>query len=128
MTVNYYELLAQEDLNVGIGVGTKRNPGGGTLVATQIGMHSLAIGQAVVELDYDPPPINSLGRTTIAVTVQGAGLGDFVLASFKLPLGGLIMFAEVTGDNVVTVTFFNPTTAAIDITARTIRILVFKSR
>lgn len=128
MTINYYELLATEDLNVGVGVGTKRNPGGGSLVATQVGIHSLALGQAAVSVTYDPPSINSLGRTTTTVTVQGASLGDFVQASFSLPLGGLLMFAEVTVANTVTVTLFNLTTAAIDVASGTLRVLVLKSR
>ena len=127
-TVNYYELLTQEDLNIGVGVGTKRNPGGGSLVATQVGIHSLAVGQLAVSSSYDPPVINSLGTTTTTVTVQGATLGDFVFASFSLSLGGLLMFAEVSAANTVTVMLFNPTTAAINVASGTIRVLVMKSR
>jgi hypothetical protein len=125
---HYYEKLFQEDVNFGVGVGTKRNPGGGQLTGTEIGIHSMAVGQAQVSGTWDPPSVNSLGTTTTMVTVPGASLGDKVMVSFSLSLGGLMMFAEVTATNTVTVTLFNPTTAAIDLGSGTLSVLVLKSR
>ena len=126
--VNYYETAKQEDVDWGVGTTTKRNPGGGTLAATQIGIHSMGVGQGAVSVTYDPPSLISLGIITTTVTVSGAALGDFVNVSFSLPLSGLLMFAEVTASNTITVTFFNPTTLPIDVSSGTLKVLVLKSR
>jgi len=126
--VNYYEKLLQEDLNVGVGLDTKRNPGGGSLSGTQVGLHSFSVGQVKVTTTWNPSSVNSLGTTTTTVTVQGAAVGNFAWASFSLSLGGLLISAEVTAANTVTVTLFNPTTAAVDLASGTLAILVFQSR
>lgn len=126
--VHYYELLAQEDLNIGIGVTSKRNPAGGILVATQVGIHSLAVGQIAVTLVWNPASVGSLAVITTTVTVPGAALGDLVLASFSLDLAGLILSYNVSSTNTVTITLFNPTAAAIDLASGTVKVLVFKTR
>jgi hypothetical protein len=127
-TVNYYELLAQEDLNVGVGVTTKRNPAGGSLVATQVGIHSLAVGQIAISQTWDPTSVGSLAVVSTTVTVSGAALGDFVIASFSLDLAGLLLFVYVSATNTVTVSLFNPTTVAIDLSSGALKVLVLKSR
>jgi hypothetical protein len=126
--VHYYETLVQEDINVGIGTTTKRNPGGGSLAGTQVGLHSLGVGQQAVTQTWDPSSVASLAVSTVNVTVAGAALGDFVVASFSLYLGGLILSAEVSAANTVTATLFNPTTSAIDLASGTLKVLVLKSK
>lgn len=126
--VHYYELLAQEDLNVGVGVTTKRNPAGGTLVATQVGIHSFAIGQLAISQTWDPASVGSLAVVTTTVTVPGAALGDFAFASFSLSLAGLLLYAYVSATNTVTISLFNPTSSAIDLSSGTVKVLVLKSR
>lgn len=128
MTVNYYDLLLQEDFNLGVGPGTRRNPGGGTLTGTQVGIHTLGVGQAAVAQTWDPSSVGSLAVVSTTVTVPGAALGDFVHASFSLSLGGLMLSAYVSAANIVTVSLFNPTTAAIDLSSGTLKVLVLKSR
>lgn len=129
--VNYYELALQEDLNIGVGTTTKRNPGGGSLPGTQIGIHSLAVGQVAATGSWSTSTLTALGTTTFTVTVPGAEVGDFVLTPvFEFSLGGLVAFAEVTASNTVTVRLFNPTSTSIPQSAADIdvRVLVLKSR
>lgn len=126
--VLYFEPLAQEDINVGVGTTTKRNPAGGVLAATQVGIHTLGVGQIGITQTWDPASINALGTASVTVSYPGAAIGDFTLRSFSVTLQGLILFAEVTATNVVTVTLFNPTTSAVDLGSGTLKILVLKSR
>jgi len=126
--VDTYEPLFQEDINVGVDVGTKKNPGGGNLVGTQVGIHSFAVGQAKVTQLWDPPEIISLEIAETTVPVIGASIGDFPQASFSLPLQGIQIYAEVTAANVVTVRFFNPTKSVVDLEEGTVSVLVLKSR
>lgn len=69
---------------------------------------------------YDPPSVAAGASTSTTVTVTSAALGDSVSASFSLPLGGLLMFAEVTATSTVTVRLYNPTGAPIDIASGTL--------
>jgi hypothetical protein len=71
--------------------------------------------------NYDPPSIAAGGVATTTVTVTGAALGDYAEASFSLALGGLIIFAAVSAANTVTVTFYNPTGAPIDLGSGVLR-------
>lgn len=126
--VNYYETLKQEDLDVGVGTTTKRNPGGGTLAATQVGIHTFGQGQQAVTQTWDPGSVILGTPTSTTVTVQGASVGDYVLVSFSLALGGLQLWGEVTTANTVTVYLANPTSAAVDLASGTLKVLVLKSR
>lgn len=125
---NYYDPLLQEDINVGVNTSTKRNPGGGQLTGTQVGIHTFAVGQLKTTVVYDPPSINPLGVATTTVAVSGASLGDFPNASFSLDLAGLMMTAYVSAAGIVTVKLFNPTTSIIDVASGNLMVLVFKSR
>jgi hypothetical protein len=132
VAVNYYEPAFQEDLNVGVGTGTKRNPAGGSLPGTQIGIHTLALGQAAVPDTWAPGTLTALGTTTHDVTVTGAALGDFAHVSFdnatNNALGGAILSAYVSQANIVKCVLFNPTQSSLTITSGTVRVLVLKSR
>jgi len=127
MTILYYEPLLQEDINWGTGLATKRNPGGGVLVGHQVGLQSFSVGQSYIEVTWDPPSVLSLSVATTTVAVPGAVAQDMVLASFSVALGGLLMFAQVTASNVVTVTIFNPTGAAINIGSGLLRVIVLRA-
>lgn len=127
MSVAYYERLVQEDLNCGIALTSKRNPGGGTLVATQIGIHTLGIGQAATTATWNPGSVAAGSSTTTTVTVSGATLGDFVLASFSLDLQGLTLAHYVSSSNTVTVVLSNMTASAIDLASGTLKVLVLRS-
>jgi hypothetical protein len=71
---------------------------------------------------YDPPSIAASGTTTTTVTVTGLALGDAVVASFSLSLGGLMMTAYASSANTATVVLFNPTGGAIDLASGTLTV------
>lgn len=65
---------------------------------------------------------------TTTVTVTGAALGDRAIAAANVALQGMVMFAEVTATNTVTVTYYNPPYAsgAVDLANHTVKATVFK--
>lgn len=127
MSIAYYEKALQEDLNVGVSAATKRNPGGGTLTGTQIGIHTLAVGQAETTATWDASSIAVGAMEAKDVTVSGAALGDYALVSFSLDVTDLTVSANVTAANTVTVVFANNTSAAVNLASGTLSVLVLKS-
>lgn len=117
----------QEDLNVGTSTDTRRNPGGGTLTGTQVGIHSLGVGQAAATTTWDPGSIAAGAEEVKEITVSGAALGDFVLVSFSLDIQDLTLTAAVTAANTVTAQLSNLTGGAIDLSSGTLKVLVLKS-
>jgi hypothetical protein len=64
---------------------------------------------------YNPPSIAAGGAVSTTVSVPGALIGDFAEISFSGAFNGAVLFEPiVTAANTVTVTFFNPTGAAVD--------------
>lgn len=74
---------------------------------------------------FNPPSIAGSGVTTTTVTVTGAALGQKADASFSLDVTGLMLDAEVTSANTVTVSLFNPTAGAIDLASGTLSAFVW---
>ena len=128
MSVAYFERLVTEDLDRGTGTVAKRNPGGGSLVGTQVGIHSFALGTAATSTTWDPGSIANGGSATTTVTISGANLGDFSMASFSLGLQGLSLSSYISAANTVTVVLSNLTGAAVDLSSGTLRVLVLQSR
>ena len=126
--IAYYERLTSEDLECGTSLTSKRNPAGGSLTATQVGIHTLAVGQAAVSATWDPTSIAAGSYSTTTVTVPGATLGDFALASFSIDISALDLSCYVSAANTVTVVLSNHTASAVDLNSATLRILVLKSR
>lgn len=122
-----YEKVVQEDLSVGTGAVNVTAPGGGTLASTQIGIHSLAVGQVKVTATWNPSSIAAGATETTTVTVSGASLGDFSLASFSLSLQGMQLTSYVSAANTVTVVLSNLTGSAVDLASGTLAVLVLKS-
>lgn len=122
-----YEKVVQEDLNVGTGSVNVTAPGGGSLASTQIGVHSLGVGQAATTTTWDPGSIASGSEEVKEVTVSGAALGDFVLVSFSLDVADLTLTAQVTAANTVTAQLSNNTGAAVNLGSGTLKVLVLKS-
>jgi hypothetical protein len=61
------------------------------------------------------------------VTVTGAVLGDFAIASFSLDVADLVLDAQVTAANTVTVTLTNDGIGAgVDLTEGTVYVRVFR--
>jgi len=124
-----YEKVVQEDLNVGTsGSVVVTNPGGGSLLGTQIGIHSVAVGQVAFTDTWDPSSIDAAGYEAKDVTIPGAAVGDFVLLSLSTILtNDMILAGNVSAADTVTAILFNPTSGAIDVDEGTLSILVFKS-
>ena len=129
MTTAYYEKACQEDIDTGAGTTTNRNPGGGTLSATQVSLSSFADGQAAVTAAWTPGAIANGALASTTVTVAGAAAGDKVLASMTTLLtDALLISAHVSATNTVTVVLANLTGASVTIAAGTVSVLVFSHR
>lgn len=58
------------------------------------------------------------------ITVTGAAVGDFVMASMGVDVVDLGVSAQVTATNTVTVTLLNNTGGAVDLASTTVRVRV----
>lgn len=124
-----YEKVVQEDLNVGTGTTTVTTPDGGSLTGTQIGLHSVAVGQLQQTTTWNPSSIAALSYETTDVTVPGAAVEDFVLVKMNTILTDDMMISgHVSAANNVRVVLFNPTAGAVNLGSGTLGVLVFKSR
>jgi hypothetical protein len=123
-----FNLLLQGDLAWGTDLTSKRHPSGGYITDHQIGLHSFAVGQVAVETEFHPTaPIPALATETTQVVVPGAGLGDFVLACLTEAGNELLVSAQVTAPELVTVTFFNASSTPVA-AKDSLRVIVFKVR
>lgn len=73
---------------------------------------------------YDPPSLIDAAGTSTTVTVTGAALGDFALASFSLDLQGITVTAYVSATDTVTVRFQNESGGTLDLASGTLRVRV----
>lgn len=124
-----FERVCQEDLNVGTGTTTVTSPTGGTLAGTQIGLHSLGVGQASATATVSPGQIAIGSYYSTTIVVPGATVGDFVVASHdKILDSALVISAHVSAADTVRVVFYNPTASPITPASGTIKVLVLASR
>ena len=75
---------------------------------------------------WDPGSIADGDEEAKDVTVTGAELGDYAIASFSLDLTDLVLDAQVTAANVVTCVLANNTGAAVDLAEGTIYVRLIK--
>lgn len=75
---------------------------------------------------YDPPNLADGAGVTTTLTIAGAVLGDFAIASFSLDLQGIVVTAYVSAANTVSVRFQNESGGALDLAAGTLRAKVIK--
>jgi hypothetical protein len=75
---------------------------------------------------YNPPSL-SLGSPVPlqSLTVTGAVVGDFVIASFSLPLQGAVLQGWVSAANQVTFAFSYPGSGSLDLASGTVRVRVW---
>ena len=76
---------------------------------------------------YTPPSLAAGVGGTAAVTVTGAALGDYVVASFSNSLQGIQLSADVSAADTVTAIFYNGTGGTIDLASGTLRARVVKA-
>ena len=85
------------------------------------------IGSALAgSATWDPGSIADGDEEATDITVTGAALGDFVLASFSLDVADLVLTAQVTAANTVTAQLANNTGGAVDLGSGTVRVLVLR--
>lgn len=70
---------------------------------------------------YNPASLADGAGATTTVTVTGAALGDFAVASFSLDLQGIMVTAYVSAADTVSVRFQNETGGTIDLASGTLR-------
>jgi hypothetical protein len=75
---------------------------------------------------WDPASIADGDEEAKEVTVTGAALGDFVIASFSLDVTDLTLTANVTAASTVTCVLANNTGGAIDLASGTIYVRVIQ--
>jgi hypothetical protein len=124
----HLDTIKTEDFDLGAGTVLKRNPGGGTMQGTQVGIHSFAIGQAQVTASWTPGSIAPGIEASTTVTVYGAALGGFAIASLSSNPGGLCETAAVSARNSATVTLANVTGGVVTLDSVTVGVLILKSR
>jgi hypothetical protein len=79
------------------------------------------------QADWDPPSIAAGGTAQLNVTLNGARPGDFAQAAYSLATSGVVFLAQIGAQDVVTVTAWNRTGAAVDLNAGTVRVRLVKS-
>lgn len=72
----------------------------------------------------DPPNLASGAASQTTMTINGARPGDMATASFTPANAGVMVSANVTDTNTVTVTFFNVSSGSIDLPSGTLRVRV----
>lgn len=74
---------------------------------------------------YDPPSLADGVGTTTTVTVTGAVLGGFAMASFSLDLQGITVTAYVSAADTVSVRFQNESGGLLDLGSGTLKARVY---
>jgi hypothetical protein len=75
---------------------------------------------------WDPGSIAVGGAAGTDVTLSGAALGDFAMASLSVDPQDLVISAAVDAADNVRVTLANNTAGAIDLASHTVRVKVWK--
>ncbi len=76
---------------------------------------------------WDPASVADAAMTSTTVAVTGAAIGDTVAVGFSVAVpAGALLVGAVTAADVVTVTLFNKTGAALDLASGTLRADVWK--
>lgn len=125
------ETLMAEDLELGVGTTAKTHPAGGTLNGHQISLSTFSLagsGGIAVTTSWTTEEVASNGLRSLAVAVPGAAEGDKVLASFPVGSSNLLLSAQVSAVNEVTVVVGNLTGLPVPSITGTLSILVFRHR
>lgn len=99
--------------------GGASNIGSATLKAYVLKESAFRLINSVV---YDPASLADDAREVTVVTVPGAALGDFVLASFSLDLQGIKVSAYVQAADTVEVVFQNLTGGVLDLASGILKV------
>lgn len=78
----------------------------------------------VVSATYDPPSLAAGAAASANVTVTGARPGQWAMATLTTIQAGVVLKAEVTANDTVTVTLLNLTAGAVDLASGILRVRV----
>ena len=76
---------------------------------------------------YDPPAIAPGSSVLSTYVVSGAQIGDWIQSSFSQDLAGCILTAYVHTAGSLTVSFYNPTVASVNLSSGTLRLRLTRS-
>ena len=99
---------------------------------TQANQLTIGSGAAITKhlsatATWDPASVADAAMTSTTVDVTGAAIGDTVAVGFSVAVpAGALLVGAVTAADVVTVTLFNKTGAALDLASGTLRADVWK--
>ena len=80
----------------------------------------------VGETTWDAGSIADGDEEVKEVTVTGAALGDYAIASLSIDVADLVLTAQVTAANTVTASLANNTGGAIDLDSATLYVMVIQ--
>jgi len=76
---------------------------------------------------WDPSGIGDGDEQAVGITVPGAELGDFCLASISVDIQDMVLDAQVTAADTVTCVLANNTGGEVDLGSSTASVLVIKA-
>jgi len=79
-----------------------------------------------ISATWDAGSIANGAKEAKDITIYGAALGDFAMASFSLDVSDLVLDAQVTAANTVTCVLLNNTGGAIDLASATVYVRIWK--
>ena len=121
----WVERIVQADLNVGTGTLWLKAPGGGEILSTQMGLHSVARGQKAYTSTWAPGAIAAGSKASTTITAPDAEIGDFVMVSHdKILTSDLRISGHINAAGVVRVVIQNPTASSVTVASGTVSILV----
>lgn len=85
---------------------------------------NLAVPPVRGSATYNPPSLVSGASATTTISITGAIMGRFALASFSLDLQGITLSAYVSAAGTVTCVFFNGTAGTLDLASGTLAAIV----
>lgn len=94
------------------------------IVADVAAVRSLLAGLRSGSATYDAPSLIDAAGATTTVTVTGAALGDFALASLDVDVAGITVTAYVSAANTVSVRFQNESGGTLDLVSATLAVRV----
>lgn len=80
----------------------------------------------IASTTYDPPSLADGASTSTNVSVTGAGLGDYAVASFSNDTSEIVLDAAVRVADSVRVTLVNHSGGVLDLASGTLRVRVFR--
>lgn len=72
-------------------------------------------------ITYDPPSLVDGAGVTTTITVPGAALGDYAVASFSADLQGVMLTSWISATNTMSARFQNETGGTVDLASGTLR-------